>query len=79
MPAVNMRSERNVMIMYASRPTEFSDVMPRKSDIRDKTVRDMVASRDVTGPLVDYNEVCYDTDLIEKVVSWVADVVERKW
>jgi hypothetical protein len=32
-----------VMMMYASRPIEFNDVIPRKSAIRDKTVRGMVA------------------------------------
>jgi hypothetical protein len=42
-PAVNMRKERNVMMMYASRPTELSDVKPRKSDTRDKMVRDIPA------------------------------------
>jgi hypothetical protein len=37
-PAVNMRNERSVMIMYASRPIELSDVMPKKFATRDKMV-----------------------------------------
>jgi hypothetical protein len=39
MPAVNMRKERSVMMMYASRPMELSDVIPRKSATRDKMGR----------------------------------------
>jgi hypothetical protein len=43
MPAVNMRRERRVMIMYASLPVALSDVTPRNPEIRDKAVGAMVA------------------------------------
>jgi hypothetical protein len=43
MPAVNIRKERSVMIMYASLPVALSDVTPRKPEIRDKVVGAMVA------------------------------------
>lgn len=33
-PAVNMRRERRVMMMYASLPTELREVIPRKSAMR---------------------------------------------
>jgi hypothetical protein len=46
MPAVNMRKERNVMMMYASRPIELSDVIPRKSAARDTIVRGMMWALD---------------------------------
>jgi hypothetical protein len=42
-PAVNMRSERSVMMMYASLPVALSDVTPRNPEIRDKAVGAMVA------------------------------------
>jgi hypothetical protein len=35
-PDVNMRNERSVMMMYASRPMELSDVIPSQSASRDK-------------------------------------------
>jgi hypothetical protein len=47
MPAVNMRRERRMMMMYASLPTEFSEVIPRKSETRDNAVRGMLA---MNGP-----------------------------
>ena len=36
MPDVNMRKERSVMMMYASRPVARNDVTPRKSGILDR-------------------------------------------
>jgi hypothetical protein len=42
-----MRRERSMMMMYASLPTEFSEVIPRKSETRDNAVRGMLA---MNGP-----------------------------
>lgn len=69
MPAVNMRNERSVMMIYASRPTEFKDVMPRKSDTRDKAVGGIVATQGRMWKLRGCEEACQDTRRIEKAVS----------
>jgi hypothetical protein len=37
-----MRNERSVMMMYASRPMELSEVIPSQSATRDKTGRGMM-------------------------------------
>lgn len=37
-PAVNMRRERRMMMIYASLPVAWSDFTPRKSEMRDKMV-----------------------------------------
>jgi hypothetical protein len=43
MPAVNMRRDRSVMMIYASLPVAFSDVIPRKPETRDKAGGAMAA------------------------------------
>jgi hypothetical protein len=49
MPAVNMRRDRSVIMIYASLPVAFSDVMPRKPEIRDKAEGAMVATSSLAG------------------------------
>jgi hypothetical protein len=44
-PDVNIRKERSIMTMYASRPMELSEVIPRKSATRDKIVRGITVVR----------------------------------
>jgi hypothetical protein len=46
MPAVNIRNDRRVMMMYASRPVALSEVKPRNPAIRDMAVGAMVAMLD---------------------------------
>jgi hypothetical protein len=64
-----MRRERSMMMMYASRPIEFKEVIPRKSATRDKTVRGMVALFDPFTALTTDKSWRQDTYLNQEVGS----------
>ena len=63
MPAVNMRSERSVMIMYASLPVALSDVIPRKLAMRVKMEGGgIVTVRFAISTKYDHNSGSLETD-----------------
>jgi len=45
-----MRSDRSAMMMYASRPTELSDVTPKKAVSRDRTAGGAMVAWDYWKP-----------------------------